>query len=600
MSISPGSRLGPYEVLSPLGAGGMGEVYKARDTRLERTVAIKVLALRLSSSPESRQRFEQEAKTISQLSHPHICALYDVGREGETEYLVMEYLEGETLSERLVKGPLLPEQTLRYGIEIADALDKAHRQGIVHRDLKPSDVMLTKSGVKLLDFGLAKAFQPTSSQSALTALPTQANLTQEGTVLGTFQYMAPEQLEGKDTDARTDIFAFGAVLYEMATGKKAFSGSTQASLISAILRGDPKPISQVQPMMPPALDRVVKTCLAKDPEDRWQSAHDVASELKWVAEGSAAGLPVAVASRRKNRERLAWSVAAMLFIIATLATAGYVRRAPKPPRSVRFEVLPPAKANYNNVDSPVALSPDGRQIVFGVTDETGRSFLWVRSLDLLESRRLEATQDGYDPFWSPDGRYIAFGGNNKLQRIEAAGGPAQTICEMTDGRGGTWNGESVILLTTNGGASPILRVSASGGNPEPVTALDKSRGETGHWRPRFLPDGRHFLFLIRSSQPQNGGMAIGSLDSKEVVHLSRIDTAASWAPPGLLLFVRDRTLFAQRFDMSRLRLSEDPFPVARNVDYAQTWGAAAFSVSEDGTLAYQSGGIAIRRLVWFD
>jgi len=302
MSLSAGSRLGPYEIVSPLGAGGMGEVYKARDTRLERTVAVKVLPSHLSASPESRQRFEREARTISQLSHPHICALHDVGREGEVEYLVMEYLEGETLADRLLKGPLPLEQTLRYGMQIADALDKAHRQGIVHRDLKPGNVMLTKSGVKLLDFGLAKAVAPASQQSSLTALPTQHALTQEGTILGTFQYMAPEQLEGREADARTDIFALGTLLYEMSTGKKAFSGATQASLISSILRDDPQPISQVQPISPPALDRIVKTCIAKDPEDRWQSAGDVGKELKWIAEGSQVVAPAAVSSRRFRRD----------------------------------------------------------------------------------------------------------------------------------------------------------------------------------------------------------------------------------------------------------------------------------------------------------
>src|SRR6266567_4516296 len=291
MTIGAGTRLGPYEVLSPLGAGGMGEVYKARDTRLERTVAIKVLPSRLSSSLEVRQRFEREAKTISALSHPHVCALYDVGNQDGVEYLVMEYLEGETLAGRLANGPLPLERTLRHGIEIADALDCAHRQGIVHRDLKPGNVMLTKSGVKLLDFGLAKAIAP-SSALPLTSLPTQASpVTQEGTILGTFQYMAPEQLEGKDVDGRTDIFAFGATLYEMATGRKAFSGATQASLISAILRDDPQPISRIQTMSPPALDHVVKKCLAKDPEDRWQSAADIKRELGWVAEGPPVGVP---------------------------------------------------------------------------------------------------------------------------------------------------------------------------------------------------------------------------------------------------------------------------------------------------------------------
>src|SRR6266536_3497353 len=295
MGLPPGTKLGPYELVSPLGAGGMGEVYKARDTRLERTVAIKVLPQHLSASLEVRQRFEREAKTISQLSHPHICALYDVGNQDGVEYLVMEYLEGETLAERLVKGPLPLEQTLRFGIEIADALDKAHRQGIVHRDLKPGNVMLTKSGVKLLDFGLAKAVKPAGPVSALTSLPTMADgrsLTQEGTILGTFQYMAPEQLEGKEADVRTDIFAFGTVLYEMATRKKAFSGTTQASLISTIMTANPDPISSLQPLSPPALDRVVKSCLAKDPEDRWQTTHDVMLQLKGVAEGgSQAGLP---------------------------------------------------------------------------------------------------------------------------------------------------------------------------------------------------------------------------------------------------------------------------------------------------------------------
>src|SRR5215510_13168937 len=317
MPLSIGSRLGPYEILSPLGAGGMGEVWKARDTRLERTVAIKVLPEHLSKNEEIRQRFEREAKTISQLSHPHICALYDVNREGETEYLVMEYLEGETLSERLAKGPLPLEQTLRYGIEMADALDKAHKQGIVHRDLKPGNIMVTKSGVKLLDFGLAKAMAPAEGPQ-LTSFPTQAApVTQAGTVLGTFQYMAPEQLEGKEADPRTDIFALGAVLYEMATGRKAFEGKSQASVISAIMTEEPPAISTIRPMCPPALDRVVRISLAKDPEDRWQSAHDVAAELKWIAEGSRAGVaaPASVIGRRRSRERLAW----LAFALASLA-----------------------------------------------------------------------------------------------------------------------------------------------------------------------------------------------------------------------------------------------------------------------------------------
>src|SRR5499425_411922 len=335
----------------------MGEVYRARDTRLDRDVAVKVLPEHLATNEEVRQRFEREAKTISQLTHPHICALYDVGREGDVEYLVMELLEGETLSERLAKGPLALEQTLRYGQEMADALDKAHRQGIVHRDLKPANVMLTKTGVKLLDFGLAKAMETPNPKGSLTALPTQQGLTQEGTILGTFQYMAPEQLEGKDADARTDIFALGAVLYEMATGKKAFSGTSQASLISSIMQNDPPAISTVQPMTPPALERLVKTCLAKDPEDRWQNAGDVARELKWVAEGSAAGVaaPVAVSSRRRTREQIAWAIAALA--VAAAAWLGLSRGRPEPDtpqRLVRTNILLPEKVFLNNA----MVSPD--------------------------------------------------------------------------------------------------------------------------------------------------------------------------------------------------------------------------------------------------
>src|SRR5688572_23412144 len=322
MTLSPGRRLGPYEIVASIGAGGMGEVYKARDTRLERTVAVKVLPSHLSASAETRQRFEREAKTISSLSHPHICALYDVGNQDGVEFLVMEYLEGETLSDRLVKGPLAFEQVLRFGCEIADALDKAHRQGIVHRDLKPGNVMITRTGVKLLDFGLAKAVAPSArSGASLTALPTQTgkDLTAEGTILGTFQYMAPEQLEGRDADARTDIFAFGAVLYEMATGKKAFSGRSQASLISSIMTAEPPAASAVAPATPPAFDRVVRTCLAKDPEDRWQTAHDIAVQLRWIQEGgSAISLgPSVVPGRAPAGRILPW-------IVAAVATAGLI------------------------------------------------------------------------------------------------------------------------------------------------------------------------------------------------------------------------------------------------------------------------------------
>jgi Tol biopolymer transport system component len=581
----------------------MGEVYRAKDTRLDRTVAVKVLPPHLSSSPESRQRFEREAKTISQLSHPHICALYDVGREGETEYLVMEYLEGETLSERLLKGALPFEQVFRYGIETADALDKAHRQGIVHRDLKPGNVMITKSGVKLLDFGLAKAIAPTgrSSGASLTALPTQAgtDLTAEGTILGTFQYMAPEQLEGRDADARTDIFAFGGVLYEMATGQKAFSGKSQASLISSIMGSQPAPVSSIAPMTPPAFDRVVRTCLAKDPDDRWQTAHDVMLELKWVAEGgSAAGLPAPVLAKRKTRERLAWGAAALFASMAAAATIGYVSRGPKAVLPTRVSILPPEGTTFSPMDGPVVLSPDGRRVAFAADDSEGIGALWVRSLDSLQAQKLEGTGSAYDPFWSPDGRFVGFG-SSELKKVEVSGGPPQTICEMTDGRGGTWNRDNVVLFAKTG-ASPIFRVPAGGGVPEQVTVLDKSRQETGHWRPQFFPDGKHFLYLAKSAQPQLSGIYVGSLDSKERSRVADVDATTFYGAPGYLLFVRERTLLAQPFDIRRFRLTGDPIPVARDVSYVTTWGAAAFWASESGALAYQSPGQLARRLMWYD
>ncbi|MGH9317790.1 MAG: protein kinase domain-containing protein, partial [Thermoanaerobaculia bacterium] len=439
-------------MLEPLGAGGMGEVYKARDTRLERTVAIKVLPQHLSENEEIRQRFEREARTISSLSHPHICALHDVGHQDGTDYLVMEYLEGETLTDRVSRSPLPTEQVLRFGIEIADALDKAHRQGVVHRDLKPGNIMLTKSGVKLVDFGLAKLVASVPVASSLSVLPTQAgmNLTQEGTILGTFQYMAPEQLEGKEADSRTDIFAFGAVLHEMATAQKAFSGKSQASLIAAILDSQPPPISTIQPMTPPALDRVVKTCLAKDPDDRWQTAHDVMLQLKWIAEGgSQAGIPAPVAARRQSRERLAWAVAAALAVSTIALAVAYLRRPQTGSRPVRSSILPPEKSSFRFVGEgagPVAVSPHGSTLAFGATDSSGKMLLWVRPLDMPSARSLPGTEGATYPFWSPDGRFLGFFADGKLKKVEVSGGPVLALCDAADGRGGSWNRDGLILF----------------------------------------------------------------------------------------------------------------------------------------------------------
>jgi eukaryotic-like serine/threonine-protein kinase len=585
MTLSAGTRLGPYELLAPVGAGGMGEVYRARDTRLDRTVAVKVLPAHLSSSAESRQRFEREAKTISQLSHPHICALYDVGHQDGVEFLVMEYLEGETLSDRIQKGPLAFDQVLRYGAEIADALDKAHRQGIVHRDLKPGNVMLTKSGVKLLDFGLAKV-RPVGRRSgaSLTTMPTQAggtDLTAEGTILGTFQYMAPEQLEGKEADARTDIFAFGCVLHEMATGQKAFSGSSQASLISAIMSSQPQPISKITPMTPRAFDRVVSTCLAKDPDARWQSAADVARQLEWTEEDAGTSPSVApISTRKRGRERLAWLVAAAAVIAAVVTP--FLRRPSKTEEVVRFTLSAPPGLQLGPA---AALSPDGRRIAFTALDPSGKATLWLRSLDGLALRSFPGTENARFPFWSPDGRSIAFFSNQRLRRVEADGGSPQTICKSGLGFGGTWGRDGTILFSPIFGAG-ISAVPAAGGAPVLATTLVATRGDSAHLWPVFLPDGRHFVVIARNFDPDRSVIALGSLGSTETRPLFRTDSGAIYADPGYLLFARESTLLAQKFDVEKLRIEGEATPLVERVRFFTPESALLASASSNGTLLY--------------
>jgi Tol biopolymer transport system component len=599
LSLTAGARLGPYEIVSPLGAGGMGEVYRAKDTRLEREVAVKVLPAHLSSSEEMRQRFEREAKAISQLSHPHICALYDVGSHEGTEYLVMELLEGETLAARLVKGPLPLEQTLKFGVEIADALDKAHRQGIVHRDLKPGNVMLTKSGVKLLDFGLAKVMAGPTPQSGLTSLPTMAggqNLTQEGTILGTFQYMAPEQLEGKEADARSDIFAFGAVLYEMATGKKAFSGKSQASLISSIMKEEPAPISSVSPLTPPALERVVRTCLAKDSEDRWQSAHDVGSELKWIAEGSQAGVAAPAASRRRSRERIAWSAAAVSVLLALASLALLGRRSGDRAGVVRLSLEMPARAPFESFDH-AAVSPDGRLVAFIAHTSGGKRSIWIRPLQSLSANALPGTDDALQLFWSPNSASIGFFAEGKLKRIEASGGPPQVLADAPTPTGGTWNRDGVILFAPNN-YQALWRVAATGGAVVAVTRL--APGEDSHIWPCFLPDGRHFVFLGDASTTPNHSIRLGSLDSPESERLvAGAVTNLGVAPPDWLFFVRTGTLVAQRLDVKGKKLVGDPAPLGEQIAQVDLLHGFEFSVSTAGVLLYRSAN-PDSQLVWFD
>jgi Tol biopolymer transport system component/predicted Ser/Thr protein kinase len=613
MSVKAGTRLGPYEILSVIGAGGMGEVYRARDTRLDRIVAIKVLPAHLADRSELRERFEREAKTIASLNHPHICTLYDTGHQGDIDFLVMEYLEGETFAQRLVKGSLPIQQVLQNAIEIADALDKAHRKGITHRDLKPGNIMLTKSGTKLLDFGLAKLAQEAAPSTPESQLPTmKSGITGEGTILGTLQYMAPEQVEAKEVDARTDIFAFGAVVYEMATGKKAFEGKTQASLIAKILEIDPPLISSLQPMTPPALDRVVKKCLAKEPEKRWQAASDVCDELKWIAEGgSQTGLPAPTSASRKSDlgdGRLAWIVAAVFFLAASaLGYFVYSRPAPQQAHAVRFTLFPPDKwslagtgAVTTGATAPVITSPDGQQIAFVAVSAEGKTLLWVHSLDTLAAQSLAGTEGASAPFWSPDSRTLGFFAGGKLKKIDVSGGPPITLCDAPDNRGGTWNRDGLILFAPRN-TSVLQKVSASGGVPAPATVLDQ--GELGHIRPSFLPDGRHFLYsTIAPRQGLGGPIYLGSLDSAERKVLFNANSANAIYTQGYLLFLRETTLVAQPFDARRLMLTGDAFPIAERIRTStSTQPYGYFSASENGALVYQTGAeTADSQLLWFD
>jgi Tol biopolymer transport system component len=627
LPLQPGTRLGPYEILSAIGEGGMGQVYKARDTRLDRTVAIKVLPDALAADPQFRDRFDREARAISQLDHPNICALHDVGRQDGTAYLVMQFLDGETLDKRIARSSLPLPEALTIAVQVASALEKAHRAGIVHRDLKPGNIMLLKTGpgsagsiqAKLLDFGLAKTGGTVVAGSGMSMLPTTpAALTAQGTILGTFQYMSPEQLEGEEADARTDIFAFGAVVYEMVTGRKAFEGKSQASLIGAILHEPPAPIASTIPIAPPALDHVVARCLAKDAEDRWQSISDVMRELKWIAEGGAmaqlsAGVGTAGIGRTAARERAAWAIAGVLLVgLGALLAAirfGYVIR-PQPDGSVvRAAIEAPDATTFTlglTAPSRFALSPDGLRIAAVATGADRRSLIWIRALDQTIAEPLQGTDGASGPFWSPDGRSLGFFAQGKLKRIDLAGGPPTVLADATlpgRGYGGSWNRDGTILFSPKA-QSGLARVSANGGSSVQVTEPDSAVGERGHEFPSFLPDGRHFLYVARgtpSSPAKIGGIYVASLDSREHKLLMSAGSNMRYAQEHLL-FLRGATLLAQRFDVARLELTGEPFPLAEKLDVGGLGGEfGAFSVSETGLVAYQSSVPDLRtQLTWFD
>jgi serine/threonine protein kinase/Tol biopolymer transport system component len=651
MPLTSGTRLGPYEILGTLGAGGMGEVYKARDTRLERVVALKVIQSAFAASSEMRERFEREARAISALDHPNICILHDVcrlrvedasagqGRGEEVSFLVMQYLEGETLADRLTRagrpisdptrpssgsgetsvatvsrGPIPLDTALKFATEIASALDAAHRRGVVHRDLKPGNVMLTKTGTKLLDFGLAKlAAKDDAGVFGGDGATRTSPLTSQGAILGTLYYMSPEQLEGRNVDARSDIHAFGAVLFEMLTGRRAFEGQSQAGVITAIVGGDPPTVTQLadtRTSLPRvaqrALDRLLAKCFAKNPDERWQSAADLADELRWIneerarplAESEPPVLPVIDRSAR-TRERIWMGVAGAAVIAAAVMAYAWFPRATRPPGPVTFTIEPPAGATLASGPGLLAISPDGARLAFATGDGSVSGRLWVRELASLVPVRLDRGDGAWQPLFSPDGQSLSFLENrvmSALRRLDLAGGPTRTVAAAAAGRI-AW-APGVVLFV--GSDNRLYRVPDVGGKSDLVMDLDSSQGETALFWPTFLPDGQRYLFVSRGKEDVLYTATLGSPGRTRLMNvLSTVDYSG-----GYLFYQRDGTLMAHPFDAAAGRLTGDAFPVVEDIRYNVANGRAAFAVSASGTLSYVPGGaqniVADRRVLLFD
>jgi serine/threonine-protein kinase len=599
-------RLGPYEITAALGAGGMGEVYRARDTRLNRAVAVKVLGESLAADPQFRERFDREARTISQLDHPHICAVYDVGEQDGMAYLVMQYLEGETLASRLARGSArgLPlDDALRVAVEIASALDGAHRAGVVHRDLKPGNVMLTSGGAKLLDFGLAKSQTAVIAGAGQSMLPTTPpDLTAQGAILGTLQYMSPEQLEGGSVDARTDIFAFGALLYEMCTGRRPFEAKSTAGLIAAILERDAAPVSSLQPLAPASLDRVVATCLTKSPDDRWQTARDLLRELKWLADGRDAQ-PLGGSARH----RVAWTVAVVCAIVAVVAAVvavwGWRRVTPSSEASAaRVDVAAPSGVRFANDVLPIlALSPRGTDLVY-VGEREGVTQLYVRRLDAFETKPIPGTEGAIGPFFSPDGQWVGFSADGKLKKVSLSGGVPVTLADAGGGFfGGTWGSDGTIVFApTDVG---FARVSSNGGDARSLTTLDATKKDGGHLWPSFLPDGKSVLMTVGTvgTSLERASIDLLSLESGRRTTLIPGGTYARYVPSGHIVYGTSGTIMAVPFDVATLTVTGQAVPMVDGVVQSQM-GAVQFSVSDTGTLAYVAGALRTprRSLVWMD
>src|SRR5579883_632428 len=598
MPLPTGTKLGPYEIQSPLGAGGMGEVYRAHDARLGRDVAIKILPDHLASDAALKARFEREARAVSALNHPNICTLYDIGSQDGTSYLVMELIEGQSLAERLRKGPIPLDQSLRIGREIADALDQAHKRGIIHRDIKPGNIMLTKSGAKLLDFGLARPVVSPATGATLTQTAPTLPVTQEGTIVGTFQYMSPEQVEGKELDARSDIFSLGAVLYEIVTGKRAFEGKSNLSVASAILEKDPEPIGQINPLSPLSLDHAVHRCLAKDPEDRWQTARDLAGELKWIAESSSQMSAVPVIAARKKLHISEWLIAVAL-ILAAIFGAMWWRATNNPKQAMYFS------APLRFAARDMAISPNGHTVaVVGFLESAHKDLIWLYELGASDAKVMPNTEGASFPFWSADGQSIGFFADGKLKKLDIAGGPVQTLCDAPNGRGGTWNKDGVIIFTPTGSlGTGLYKISSGGGTPVQISYPDRASGQDSYRWPVFLPDGNHFLFLAFnfSGHKETYGVYVGSLSSKETHFVTRGNANAAYAA-GYLLFYQDQTLFAQPFDLKTYSLKGQQTALSTDIQFAPRIGKASFAVSGTGVLLTQklSNDLSLSQPLWFD
>jgi eukaryotic-like serine/threonine-protein kinase len=604
VALVAGARLGRYEIRSKLGAGGMGEVYQGRDTQLGRDVAVKVLPATVSTNAERLRRFEQEACAASALNHPNILIVHDIGAHDETTYVVSELLEGETLRKRIGGTPLGQRRAIDYALQIANGLAAAHEKGIVHRDLKPDNIFITNDGrVKILDFGLAKLTQLDGNQSQ-TDVPTRRVDTDPGVVMGTVGYMSPEQLKGRPVDQRSDIFAFGAILYEMLSGRRAFHGESAAETMSAILKEDPPELSDTNKTVSPALERLVNHCLEKNSEARFHSARDVAFALEALSGSSVASETTTpqsfVNTTSRVRQWLPWALAAVGLLLGGIAIAWTYFRSDRTDarliEAMRFPVPMPDKAQ---IIGPPMVSPDGRYVVFRLNTDDGKQVLMVRALGSLEAHPLVGTDGASQPFWSPDSRSVGFFANGKLKRIDVSSASAQTICDAPSNYSGAWSQDGTIIFS-RGVASGLYRVPATGGTPTQLTTVDPTRNEIEHIWPNFLPDGRHFLFLVRNAQPENSAIYIGALDSKETTRLLQIHSSMAYASPGYVLFVRESTLMAQGFDADTLQLKGDAFPVAEQTVRNAATGRAMFSVSQNGVLVFRPGGLTSNQLIWFD